>query len=112
MSDALTIVVSEETSAISIAENGRIFTVNEKQLKEYLRKVICNDEIEIGDTSTSRRKLKIEDDPEFIIKNEDDGMKVPFNNRFKVNKKAKQQATDFKVESVDVKESEDKVDGK
>lgn len=112
VSDALTIVVSEETSAISIAENGRIFTVNEKQLKEYLRKVICNDEIEIGYTSTSRRKLKIEDDPEFIIKNEEGGMKVPFNNRFKVNKKAKQQATDFKVESVDVKESEDKVDGK
>ena len=107
VSDALTIVVSEETSAISIAMNGRIFTVNEKQLKEYLRKVICNEEIEIGDTSSSRKKLKIEDNPEFIIDNEVNDMKVPFNNRFKFNKKAKQKTTDFTVESVDVKQGND-----
>ena len=109
VSDALTIVVSEETSAISIAMNGRIYTVNEKQLKEYLRKVICNEEIEIGDSSVSRRKLKIEDNPEFIIDNETNDMKVPFNNRFKLNKKAKQKTTDFTVESVDVKQGNDEI---
>ncbi len=107
VSDALTIVVSEETSAISIAMNGRIFTVNEKQLKEYLRKVICNEEIEIGDASSSRKKLKIEDNPEFIIDNEGNDMKVPFNNRLKFNKKSKQKATDFTVESIDVKENKE-----
>lgn len=112
VSDALTIVVSEETSAISIAENGRIFTVNDKQLKEYLRKVICNEEIEIGDLSKSRKKLKIDDDPEFIIGNEKNDMKVPFNNRFKINKKSKQQAAAFKVEAVDIKDNKDNQDDK
>jgi len=66
VSDCLTIVVSEETSAISIAENGRIFSVDEKQLKEYLRRVICGDTTAI-EQSTRRRSSLIEDDSEIII---------------------------------------------
>lgn len=90
VSDALIIVVSEETSAISIAENGRIFTVTEAQLKDYLRKVICNDEIEIGKASRKRNSLRIEDDPEMLIKNKNE-MKVPFNNRLKQNGEKKEE---------------------
>ena len=112
VSDALTIVVSEETSAISIAENGRIFTVNEKQLKEYLRKVICNEEIEIKKTSTNRNKLKIEDNPKMIIDElEERDMKVPFNNRSKVLNKKNKEVSDndsYKPEEVKINESEDK----
>lgn len=116
VSDALTIVVSEETSAISIAEHGRIFTVNNDQLKDYLRRVICNEEIEIKGTSKNRNKLKIDDDPEMIIDNEEKDMKVPFNNRFKkLNKKNKDEKKDetsgYEVESVKVNESEDKDNG-
>ncbi len=117
VTDALTIVVSEETSAISIAENGRIFTVNEKQLKEYLRRVICNEEIEIKKSSTNRNKLKIDDNPKMIIDElENDDMKVPFNNRSKIFAKKKKdvQAEDsesFKPEEVKVNESEDKENG-
>lgn len=101
VSDALTIVVSEETSAISIAENGRIFSVDEKQLKDYLRRVICNDEIEVDKQRTS---LLIDDDPEMVIekkehkrglfskkKDEEEielDMKVPFNNRYKYENKS------------------------
>jgi len=97
VSDALTIVVSEETSAISIAENGRIFSVDEKQLKDYLRRVICNDEIAIEKNSRNRNSLLVEDDSRTIIekidnqtvekaffpKKEKRDMKVPFNNRLK-----------------------------
>ena len=112
VSDALTIVVSEETSAISIAENGRIFTVNEKQLKEYLRKVICNEDIEIKKTSTNRNKLKIEDNPKMIIDElEERDMKVPFNNRSKVLNKKNKEVSDndsYKPEEVKINESEDK----
>ena len=112
VSDALTIVVSEETSAISIAENGRIFTVNEKQLKEYLRKVICNEEIEIKKTSTNRNKLKIEDNPKMIIDElEERDMKVPFNNRSKILNKKNKEVSDndsYKPEAVKINESEDK----
>ena len=107
VSDALIIVVSEETSAISIAENGRIFTVTEAQLKDYLRKVICNDEIEIGKATRKRNSLRIEDDPEMLIKNKNE-MKVPFNNRLKQNgekkEEVKQQEENVKytVESITV----------
>ena len=110
VSDALTIVVSEETSAISIAENGRIFSVDEKQLMEYLRRVICGETTVIEKSSRRRSSLQREeqqtiievqeDDPyyrgilpgrrrqqtqpypeEYIIQEPD--MKVPFNNRYK-----------------------------
>ncbi len=116
VTDALTIVVSEETSAISIAENGRIFTVNEKQLKDYLRRVICNEEIEIKNTSKNRNKLRLDDDPEVII-GESEDMKVPFNNREKANKKMAAKVEEdnkplnYEAESITVNESEDKKDG-
>lgn len=107
VSDALTIVVSEETSTISIAESGRIFSVDDKQLKDYLRRVICNDEIAIEKTTRRRNSLLIEEDEEVVIEqakadqlkkslfsiknkkskkaeeNEEPDMKVPTNNRLK-----------------------------
>ena len=66
VSDCLTIVVSEETSAISIAENGRIFSVDEQQLKEYLRRVICGEQTAIEKGSRRRNSL-IEDNNDVII---------------------------------------------
>lgn len=124
VSDALTIVVSEETSAISIAEKGKIFTVDEKQLKDYLRRVICSDEIEIQKQAHKRSLLETED--ELIIqkeplksnnylgfrrlfgnrflKNENDkniekntndlDMKLPVNNRYKALHKLETPAND------------------
>ena len=110
VSDALTIVVSEETSAISIAENGRIFSVDEKQLKEYLRRVILNDVTLIEKNTRVRKSLIIENDDEEtyevseteqdkkgfslfrnrnknvdedVVENEELDMKVPTNNRLK-----------------------------
>lgn len=70
VNDALTIVVSEETSAISISEKGKIFLVDEKQLKDYLRRVICNDEIEIHRQSKQRSSLAMEEELEMIIDKE------------------------------------------
>ena len=106
VNDCLTIVVSEETSSISIAENGRIFSVDEKQLKDYLRRVICNDVTTIEKSTRRRSSLIVSDDEVTIIDNNNDeekpkkkfslfskqvdkepDMKVPFNNREKLNKK-------------------------
>ena len=102
VSDCLTIVVSEETSAISIAENGRIFSVDEQQLKEYLKRVICGEDISI-EKGSRRRSSLIEEENEIIIEDNDTSkrrfsifnkknneiekkepdMKVPTNNRIK-----------------------------
>lgn len=65
ITDAVTIVVSEETGAISITEGGTITTVNRKQLRDYLLRVICGEETEV--TPTSRPKLNNEAARDVII---------------------------------------------
>ena len=67
ITDAVTIVVSEETGAISITEGGKIFKVNTKQLREHLMRVICGEETEVrgsGRNSQGQapREVLIEDD--------------------------------------------------
>lgn len=49
ITDSVTIVVSEETGGISIAQGGQIFAVNRKQLRDYLMRVICNVTTEVKD---------------------------------------------------------------
>ncbi len=98
VSDALTIVVSEETSAISIAEKGRIFTVDEKQLRDYLKRVILNDEIEIRDSSKKRTSLFESGEPEVIVKKEDDKTSRRFFDRFFKSNEGPKNDDDFKNE--------------
>ncbi len=47
ITDSVTIVVSEETGGVSIAEGGKIISVNRQQLKDYLMRVICGEETEL-----------------------------------------------------------------
>ena len=129
VSDCLTIVVSEETSAISIAENGRIFSVDEKQLKDYLRRVIMNETTTIESNSRRRSSLLMEDDVVVEIHDDDErsgrrgfslfrnreeefnadapDMKVPFNNRNK-NKKNVTAPAKEKEEAVLIENNLDK----
>lgn len=95
VSDALTIVVSEETSAISIAEHGSIFNVDEKQLRDYLRRVICEDEIEIRNETRQRNSLLVSDNPQMIIQKEEE--KKSILKSFKANKQDTKQELDMKV---------------
>lgn len=127
VSDCLTIVVSEETSAISIAENGRIFSVDEQQLKEYLRRIILGEQTAIEKGSRRRNSL-VEENNEVIIEkiepskkkkkfslfgkkekqevvvednSEELDMKVPTNNRIKYEKQNEQVAEFKEVEIED-----------
>lgn len=113
VTDCLAVVVSEETSAISIAEKGRIFTVNEKQLKDYLKRVICGEEIEISKQSEKRNSLSVEDE-EFEINDKDGNsifgkasMKLPFNNRNKFMEKNKKEETKVDIVEDDAIEIKD-----
>lgn len=59
ITDAVTIVVSEETGIVSIAERGNIRPVNRKELRDYLMRVICGEVTEVhGHTSSSAKKQK------------------------------------------------------
>lgn len=63
ITDALTIVVSEETGSVSIAENGKLISVNRKELRNYLLRVICGAETEVKTTIIKNKApLKIEDE--------------------------------------------------
>lgn len=47
ITDSITIVVSEETGRISIAEEGSLLPMNEEKLRAYLNKMIIEEEVEI-----------------------------------------------------------------
>lgn len=51
ISDAVTIVVSEETGRVSVTTQGKILQMNEKKLREYLNRVILNNEHVASNTS-------------------------------------------------------------
>lgn len=70
ITDAVTIVVSEETGAISITEGGKITTVNRKQLRDYLLRVICGEETDV--VSSRRQRLNNEAARDVIISDEPD----------------------------------------
>ena len=53
ITDAVTIVVSEETGAISVTEGGKIYQFNRKELRDYLLRVILGEETEV---KTSRQE--------------------------------------------------------
>ena len=64
ITDAVTIIVSEETGAVSVTEGGKIQTVNRRQLRDYLLRVICGEETEVrasGAPETVGRDVIIDD---------------------------------------------------
>ena len=70
--DCVTVVVSEETGNICITQNGKIIPImSRKELRNYLMRVICGEEIEIN--TTPRRNT-----PET-------GIKFPKNPQVKAN---------------------------
>lgn len=47
ITDAVTIVVSEETGAVSIAQSGKIFQVDRRQLRNFLMRIIIGEVTEL-----------------------------------------------------------------
>lgn len=59
ITDSITIIVSEETGNISIAEGGKLTVVSEKSLRDFLTMVICLTQNEV-----SKNKIRKESDAE------------------------------------------------
>lgn len=101
VSDAITIVVSEETGRISISENGVLYAMSKEKLKEYLSRVIIEEENEIEImTLKGRTNDKNKEKPE-IVSEEDPVTEVaaPVQRRRLLEKiiKPKQESIDFVV---------------
>lgn len=82
ITDAVTIVVSEETGNISITEGGRLMGVNEKQLRSYLMRVICGASTEVESEPTPV-PFEADEDSEKIaeLHHEADNIKLPQNHK-------------------------------
>lgn len=75
ITDSISIVVSEETGNISIAEGGRLTVVDEERLREYLMQAICLQEnIVANSEQISQRK---DDEIEFEDGQEKENHKGP-----------------------------------
>lgn len=83
ITDSVTIVVSEETSEISIAADGNLIHVTKQQLKDYLKRVFLQEETIISGEENARESLLDIDSDVEIKKKIDSEIKVPFNNRKK-----------------------------
>ncbi len=59
ITDAVTIVVSEETGTVSIAEQGKLIQMTEKKLREYLDRIILNKEVVQGQSRKSSRNVSV-----------------------------------------------------
>ncbi len=100
ITDAVTIVVSEETGAISITEGGKIFHVNKKQLRNYLLRVICGEETEVQHSSYQSepaREVIISDTKETKV-SQDTGIL----NKLMLKKQAPSESENKKIEVEEV----------
>ncbi len=79
ITDSITIVVSEETGGISIAENGKIRSVNSKELREYLLRTLCNEETELSKNRTrvvDRKSFYVVEEPVEVIQRDKGSINV------------------------------------
>ena len=73
ITDSVTIVVSEETGNISIAEGGQITTVSKKELRDYLLRVVCNEETVVREKAPKKETRKsyfVIDEPQLVVEKE------------------------------------------
>lgn len=78
ITDSVTIVVSEETGAISIAEGGKITTVSKRELRDYLLRVVCNEETVVREKAPARegrRSYFVIEEPQLVIEKENEPQK-------------------------------------
>lgn len=60
ITDSITIVVSEETGKISIAQNGKLKEVDSKELREFLNLIIQNVEKEVSRSVSPKRARRLD----------------------------------------------------
>ena len=91
ITDSVTIVVSEETGTISIAENGKLTEMDESSLRDYLSALIQNTETEISNKielkATKRLNLKRFNVDPLNIERVDEEEGNPVTSFFKKNRK-------------------------
>jgi diadenylate cyclase len=114
ITDSITIVISEETGRISIAENGVLYSMTKEKLKEYLNHVIIEEESDIEIANIKRRYGDVKQDKPEIVKVDDvrldDQNTVSPKTIFTKVKRPPQESFELKVEDVPSSQGELKVE--
>lgn len=71
ITDSVTVVVSEETGGISIADGGKIIPVDRKELHDYLMRVICNEETELSRAQLHNKNAFVLEQPKLVVEKDD-----------------------------------------
>lgn len=104
ITDSITIVVSEETGRISIAENGVLYGMSKEKLKEFLSRVISEEEKEIEMISVKGlRKALNEEKPEITLQDENESDDLNVSQPVKVRRNRRQSPSkemDLKIEDL------------
>jgi diadenylate cyclase len=104
VTDSITVVVSEETGRISIAENGVLYSMTKEKLKEFLNRVIIEEESDIEIANIKRRygsANKVKTEIEKVDDNtSDDQNSLEPKTIFEKVIRPKQEGHDLKVEEV------------
>ncbi len=92
ITDSITIIVSEETGNISIAEGGKLNVVTEKSLREFLTMVICQTQNEvqgekISKTSDSEKDIEPGNDVGKEVDDKQNRVSSIFHSKNKTEKK-------------------------
>lgn len=106
ISDCVTIVVSEESGDISIAREGSLIRMSEKELKEYLLMTLCQTDAEVKKEEVEKTAdvEKIDEDTtlkDIRSEREESKPRINFMSKSKKNKKFEKK----KVEDSEVKET-------
>ncbi|MDO4702065.1 MAG: diadenylate cyclase CdaA [Erysipelotrichaceae bacterium] len=99
ITDSVTIVISEETGSISIADGGKIITVNRKELRNYLMRVICNEETELKYKEEQHSEFVVLDSPDVVVEKKQD--KSSFFNKFTIRRQNKKVKPEKQVEVIE-----------
>ena len=59
ITDSVTVVVSEKSGRISIAEEGKLTQMTQATLRAYLEKVVLQDEFDLSDESLNKKKDEV-----------------------------------------------------
>lgn len=92
ITDAVTIVVSEETGMVSVTEGGKIFHVDRKQLRDYLLRVIC------GEATEMQNSLPVSE--VYSVPQEDEQQKTGMFSRLSIKKQPAPASGKIEAESV------------
>ena len=100
ITDSVTIVVSEETGGISIAQGGQIFSVNRKQLRDYLMRVICNATTEVKDMLVDDDVQKAKIDKQNVKNNDSDKTDTTVLSKLSIKKQSENVSEKIEAEEI------------